>query len=286
MRACTISGHGNVDDLQNVLKMVEDHPRPLLSKRAKGDMLVRVLACSMAPGDVRVLSGRTSLVQSPPAFPYVAGGDICGVVEEAGPKAKFKKGDHVISMFSGLGPWDGLADFKICKSTHTARKPSSLSAVEAAALPSSALSAMVAADVVQKGDRVLMLGAGGGVGPFLLQLCRHRGASFICAATTQPQQALELGASMAIDSRTEDWKILPALRKEPVDVIFDLGLSPGTWEAAKTCGVIKPRPAGRYVPFGVIGDPHPKAQHVGDVLKIMFKMHAACASAARLVARS
>lgn len=79
MRAALCTGFGNVDE---VLSVVPDTPRPAFEpagKAARGRALVRVQATALAPGDVRVLSGRTREIQGPPSLPYVAGGaDLCG----------------------------------------------------------------------------------------------------------------------------------------------------------------------------------------------------------------
>lgn len=79
MRAALCADYGNVDE---VLSVVEDAPRPKFEpagKASRGHALIRVKATALAPGDVRVLSGRTREIQGPPSLPYVAGGtDLCG----------------------------------------------------------------------------------------------------------------------------------------------------------------------------------------------------------------
>lgn len=79
MRAALCTGYGSVDE---VLSVVADAPRPTFdpaSKASRGRALVRVKATALAPGDVRVLSGRTREIQGPPSLPYVPGGaDLCG----------------------------------------------------------------------------------------------------------------------------------------------------------------------------------------------------------------
>ncbi len=79
MRAALCTDFGDVDEM---LSVVPDAPRPAFdpaAKAARGRALVRVQATALAPGDVRVLSGRTRAVQGPPSLPYVAGGtDLCG----------------------------------------------------------------------------------------------------------------------------------------------------------------------------------------------------------------
>jgi len=82
-------------------------------------------------------------------------------------------------------PKGGLAEYALVKKAHTSLVPDSLSLVEAAALPSSALAAMRCAEAhMRKGDRVLVLGASGGVGVHLVQFLRIFGASHIAGTST------------------------------------------------------------------------------------------------------
>lgn len=79
MRAAMCSDFGAVDE---VLTIVPDAPRPTFEpaeKASRGFALIRVQATALAPGDVRVLSGRTREIQGPPSVPYIPGGaDLCG----------------------------------------------------------------------------------------------------------------------------------------------------------------------------------------------------------------
>lgn len=79
MRAAMCSDYGAVDE---VLTVVSDAPRPIFGPATKSFQkfaLVRVQATALAPGDVRVLSGRTREIQGPPKLPYIPGGaDLCG----------------------------------------------------------------------------------------------------------------------------------------------------------------------------------------------------------------
>lgn len=154
MRAATASELGrSVDD---VLDVVENFPKvefdPADPKNA-GYALVRVQACALAPGDVRVLSGRTREVQGPPAFPYVPGGDVCGVVEAVADGETFiQPGDTVVSQFHvNRG---GLAEYTIVKTAFCARKPPRLTPSEAAATASSGAAAVLLSRNVKPGDRV------------------------------------------------------------------------------------------------------------------------------------
>lgn len=240
MRAATISKHGG--NLETDLHVVDDFSRPAL-RSGKGEMVVRVLTCALAPGDVRVWSGECDLFQSPGFFPYVPGGDVCGVVEEVEADAPFEKGDVVISMFgpgpAGPGPAGGLAEYAVVRVENSVLKPASLSALEGAALASSSLTAFTAAAKVRPSDRVLVLGGAGGVGTGLVQLSRRAGASFVAATSTQRDLVLQLGADVVHDYRIEKWWELPQYKAQPFDIVFDCVGGKTGWPACSASGAVK-----------------------------------------------
>jgi NADPH:quinone reductase-like Zn-dependent oxidoreductase len=164
-------------DANQHLTMCTSWPRPSVKA---GQLLIRVLACSTAAGDVHMMSGRLSLVLKPPAWPYVPGMDVCGVVEEIGAGAVsgfgggFSVGDIVVAT-NGANAWGGLAELMAVDAKLAAPKPDNLSPVMAAACPVSAVTAlhMVEKEAkVKKGDRVLVLGGSGGVGTAAVQLAK------------------------------------------------------------------------------------------------------------------
>lgn len=134
-----------------------------------------------------------------------------------------KVGDKVVSQFDRN--WGGLAEYALAKSSQCARNPpAGLSPAEAAATASSGASAVVISRHVKRGDRVLVIGGSGGVGSFLVQLARAKGASYIVAVSTQTELMAELGADKAIDYREEDVWESNEFQEEAgkFDVVFDL----------------------------------------------------------------
>lgn len=135
-----------------------------------------------------------------------------------------KVGDKVVSQFDKN--WGGLAEYALAKSGNCVRNPPArLSAAELAATSSSGASALVISRHVKHGDRVLIIGGSGGVGSFLVQLARAKGASFVAAVSTQTELMKELGVDRAIDYREEDvWASgeFQAEGGEQFDVVFDL----------------------------------------------------------------
>ena len=189
----------------------------------KGFALVRVLACALAPGDVRVLSGRTRRFQGPPAMPYIPGGDVCGVVEAVWHgETSLCVGDCVVAQFHQNH--GGLAEYAVVRTSFCALKPPNITAAEGAATASSGATALVIARNIRRGDRVLILGGAGGVGTFLVQLAKVQGAAFVAATSTQTELLQQLGVDEAIDYRNVDVWTLPRFQTPQgrFDVIVDL----------------------------------------------------------------
>ena len=154
MRAASVSDLGrNVDDVLDVVDNFSKVDFDPADPKNAGYALVRVQACALAPGDVRVLSGRTREVQGPPSFPYIPGGDVCGIVEAVADGEPFvRPGDSVVSQFHvNRG---GLAEYAVVKTAFCARKPPRLTPSEAAATASSGTAAVLLSRNVKRGDRV------------------------------------------------------------------------------------------------------------------------------------
>lgn len=240
MRACTAERiHCKVDGAG--LKIVDDRPKPV--RKNKKQMVIRVLATSLAPGDVRVMSGDCDIAQAPPSFPYIPGGDVCGIVEDVAEGAKFKKGDCVISMFH-FAPRDRLAEYALVYVNECGLKPKSISPVEACAIPSSVLSAHKLAQMkIRKGDRVLVLGGTGGVGAHLVQLAKHVGASYVAATGSDMELLTSLGVDRAHNYQDENdkWWELQEYLDNPFDVVVDLvgGPEGWAWPIAKRTKAVK-----------------------------------------------
>ena len=240
MRAIVASRTGGREAYNDLFKSVTDWPRP---KRGQGQMLVKVQAVSLAPGDVRTLSGATSLVQKPKAgWPMVPCGDLSGIVEEADPDCdRFKVGDNVISRFHDT-PEGGLAEYAVVSTALTGIKPAEMSWVDAAAVPASVVAALrIARKWVRDGDRVLVLGGSGGVGSHIVQMLKGNGASFVAATShSHPDLLTHFGLDRVIDYSNESWYDIEEFQKDPLDLVIDLA-SPGepgeAYERAK--GILK-----------------------------------------------
>ena len=178
---------------------------------------------------------------------------IARVVEAIADGEKYLQvGDTVVSQFDQN--WGGLAEYAVAKAAHCARNPPArLSSAETAAIGSSGASAVAISGHVKSGDRVLVIGGSGGVGTFLVQLARAKGASFVAAVSTQTELMRELGVDRAIDYREEDVWALAEFQAEggKFDVVFDLvekGWDRVVSEEGRARPIIKAaRKGGRFV---------------------------------------
>uniref|UniRef100_A0A7R9WJG4 Enoyl reductase (ER) domain-containing protein n=1 Tax=Pseudictyota dubia TaxID=2749911 RepID=A0A7R9WJG4_9STRA len=250
MKVAVATGFGDIDSDVHIRT---DWPRPSLKDddiafykkqhdiKPKDDvrfMVIRVLSCALAPGDVRILSGKTSYMQLPPGgHPYVPGSDVCGVVEEVQDgETKFKVGDVVVSRFDEPRPLGGLAEYRLVRTDLSERAPTKLSPEQCCGLPASGMAAKLLAErYVQGGDRVLILGGSGGVGTMLCQYVKLRGASFIAATSTTKALVESLGADVVIDYRTTNWWEMEEFQKEKFDVVLDL-VGGDNWEKGGLSG--------------------------------------------------
>jgi len=197
-----------------------DVPRP--GPLADDQVLVRVRAVSINRGDYYGVSAPGLLLRPlmggflRPKDPAL-GGDFAGVVEAAGKDMTgFEPGDEVFGSRTG-----SFAEYVAARMV--AHKPAGVSFEEAACVAVSALTALQALrdrGRLQPGQRVLVNGASGSVGPFAVQIAKALGAAHVTAvcSTRNVEQARELGADLVLDYTKEDF----TTRGERYDVIVDI----------------------------------------------------------------
>jgi len=200
-----IQVHEFVNDFQNIpsqaMLMSENVVMPTPKKN---EMLIRVLACSLSPGDVIKVHGNLIFLH-PDKFPFIPSMDVCGVVENPNGHEKFKEGDIVVAA-KGLESIGGMAEFMTIPYDEAVLKPQSVSVLEAAASSSAITARNAVLDHVHKGQRVLILGGSGGVGTAAITMAKkHAGASFVATTSTQTELCKKLGADTVIDYREENW---------------------------------------------------------------------------------
>jgi NADPH:quinone reductase-like Zn-dependent oxidoreductase len=172
------------------------------------DVLVRVRAAGCGPDVWHLMTGLPYFVRLMPGFRKlrkgVRGRDAAGVVEAVGGNVtSLKPGDEVMGIVEG-----SFAELGVGREGTLVRKPERLTFEEAAAAPISGLTALQALRDVAKmrpGQRVLVIGAGGGVGTLTVQLAAAWGAEVtgVCGPS-KADLVLSLGAVETIDYARTD----------------------------------------------------------------------------------
>ncbi len=216
MKAMVQDRFGSADVLR-----VEETPLPAV---ADDRVLVRVRAASINAKDWRLMHGDPAVGRV--AFGMglrrpsqrVQGGDLAGVVSAVGKdSSRFTPGDEVFGTGSAT-----FAEYAVASERSLAPKPAQLSFVEASAVGiagTTALQGLRDHGHLATGQRVLVNGAGGGVGTFAVQIAKALGAHV--TAATRPKTvdlARSLGADEVIDTAREDF----TRRPERYDLILDI----------------------------------------------------------------
>jgi len=214
MRAIVQRCYGSPEVLESA-----DVDRPAVGD---DDALVRVRAASVHPGDYFIMTGEPYVVRLAfglrrPRHP-IPGRDLAGVVAAVGKDvADLQPGDEVF----GWSTTGTLAEYACVPADQLVRTPANLSAGQAAAVPTSGLTALQALrDIahVQPGQAVLITGASGGVGTFAVQIAKALGAEVTGVCSTRNMELVRsVGADHVIDYTRTDFT-RTGLR---YDVIFD-----------------------------------------------------------------
>jgi NADPH:quinone reductase-like Zn-dependent oxidoreductase len=187
---------------------------------AAGEVLVRVAASAYSAADGSIRAG---LLPIPIELPHIPGYDVSGVVDSIGDGVvDFAVGDPVIA-FLPMERNGGAAEYVIAPAEAVVSAPTSIPLADAAGLPSVALTAWQALfddGRLEAGQRVLIIGAGGVVGKYAIQLAKRAGVHVIATASPRSIDAVRAaGADEIIDHTVTE--LLPAL-DERVDVLLNL----------------------------------------------------------------
>jgi NADPH:quinone reductase-like Zn-dependent oxidoreductase len=200
MKAIVQDGFGSADVLE--FRDIED---PMVGQE---DVLVRVHAAGAGPDVWHLMTGMPYFVRLMPGFYKmrngVRGRDVAGTVEAVGAKVTgFRPGDEVMGIAEG-----SFAELAPARVDKLVLKPARLSFEEAAAAPISGLTALQAIRDVAKvppGQRVLVIGAGGGVGTLTVQVAKAFGAHVTGVASASKAELVRaIGADDVIDYTRED----------------------------------------------------------------------------------
>jgi len=198
MKALVINQFGGHEQL-----VIQEVAMPLPKS---DEVLIRVHAAGVNPVDFKIRNGSMKMITGK-KFPRILGGDVAGIVEQAGKNSVFRPGDKVFAMLSLKG--GAYAEFITVKETQLCLIPAGFSMTEAAATPLAALTALQAfqkSNGVNPGDQVLINGASGGVGTFAVQIAKAMGAEVTAVCSTANLElAKSLGADHLIDYTIEDF---------------------------------------------------------------------------------
>jgi len=216
MKAIVQDTYGGTD----VLKL-RDIGKPIVGD---DDILVKVHAAGVDAGVWHVMAGLPYMIRiagfglRAPKQP-IRGVDLSGQVEAVGKNiSQFKPGDDVYGTANGT-----YAEYAVTTGEKLSLKPTNLSYEQAAAVPTSALTALQAVRNqanVKPGQKVLVVGASGGVGSFAVQIAKAMGAKVTGVASTPKLDMLHtIGVDHVIDYRREDF----TRQSERYDIIVDTG---------------------------------------------------------------
>ncbi len=226
MRAARILQHGPPSVI-----VIEDLPRPV---PAPDELLVRVKAAGVGPWDALVREGKSGIKQP---LPLILGSDISGIVEAVGSEVpEFMPGEDVYGStnprFTG-----GYTELALASGKMMARKPKTLSYIEAASAPVVTVTAwQMLFDYAKAiaGQTALIHGAAGNVGAYAVQLAARAGIHVI--ATVGPADldyVRRLGAEKVVNFRAERFEE----SVKSVDIVID---TVGGETQERSLGVLKP----------------------------------------------
>ena len=241
MKAIVVRRYGAPDALR-----LEDAEQP---RPGPGQVLVRVRAASINSWDWDNLRGSPFVNRMMnglrrPKY-LIPGADIAGRVEAVGEEVtRFRPGDEVFGDLCGAG-WGAFAEYVCAPETALALKPARASFEQAAALPQAAVLALQGIrdyGRVQPGQRVLINGAGGGVGTFAIQLAKAAGAE-VTGVDSAPKLEVvrSVGADRVLDYQRDDY----TSHARRYDLILDVVGKRSMFEVERALA-----PGGSYIMVG------------------------------------
>jgi len=209
-----------------------------------GQIVVDIAAASVNGADWKVRDGKSGQLAH---FPYVLGRDFSGTVSAVGTGVvDLRVGDDVFAVCD-VGQEGAYAEKIAIKAAIVAKKPNSLSHLEAAALALAGLTAICTVEDTLKlkaGETILIQGGAGGVAAFAIQLAKHLGAHVITTASaTNHGYVRTLGADEVIDYNAVDF----AQVVKNCDAVFD---TVGGDVAQRSFAVLKPGGRAAFIASG------------------------------------
>jgi NADPH:quinone reductase-like Zn-dependent oxidoreductase len=245
---------------------------------ATDEIVVDVAAASVNAADWKFRSGQYTR-HSDAKFPLIPGRDFSGMVSALGSKVgDLKIGDEVFGVLEA-GKEGTYAEKLAIKAAVVAKKPKTLSHVDAAAVALTGLTAVNSlADTLQlkKGETILIQGGAGGVAGFAIQFAKHLGARVVATTSAANRDYVrDLGADEVIDYNTQDFtKVVSGC-----DAVFE---TVGGEVAQKSFAVLKPGGRAAFIASGMEA-PKPNRADVVSLRPPVGRSRAAMERVAELV---
>jgi NADPH:quinone reductase-like Zn-dependent oxidoreductase len=240
LKAIIHTEYGDAD----VLRLTEvEKPKPV-----DNQLLVKVFAVSINDWDWGLFKGNTFVNRLMYGLfkpkKQILGSDIAGRVEAVGKSVtRFKPGDEVFGDLSGQ--WGGFAEYVCVNETAVGLKSPQMTFEQAAAIPQAAMLAvqgLVDVGNIQHGQKLLINGAGGGVGTFAIQIAKLYGAEVTVVESENKLGLLRsMGASYVIDYKKQDF----TMNGQTYDLILDVKTDRSIFNYLRVL-----KPGGTYVTVG------------------------------------
>lgn len=240
MKAIVYTEYGLPEVLQ--LKEIEKPvPKP-------NEVLVKVFAASLNDWDWELLRGDSLVIRLMNGIgkpkKTILGSDIAGRIEAVGTNVtRFKIGDEVYGDLSG--DWGGFAEYVCARENFLEKKPRGMTFEHAAAIPQAAMLAvqgLIDVGEIKNGQRILINGAGGGVGTFGVQIAKLYGAEVTGVDRSQKLDMMRsIGFDHVIDYTKEDF----TRNEKQYDLILDTKTNRSVFAYPRSLS-----PCGTYVTVG------------------------------------
>jgi NADPH:quinone reductase-like Zn-dependent oxidoreductase len=230
MKAIAYQKFGDTNVLQNV-----EQPTPSIQS---DQVLVKVKAVSINPMDWKIRNGEMKLM-SGSKFPKNTGADFAGIIEDIGASVTgFRKGDEVFGVVKNMMKEGASAEYLAVPSSLIWQKPANVSFAQAASIPVVGTAAVTASQKmgnINAQTSILVNGATGGFGMFLLQLLRQKGSNVTAVTSSRAiESAKKWGANSVIDYTKEN----VLTQKNTYDIVIDLSGKMGYTNAKQ---IMKPK---------------------------------------------
>jgi NADPH:quinone reductase len=207
-------------DALQIVDLPERHAGP-------GEVRLRVNAAAVNPTDTYHADGsRAEMLEAAGPPPYIPGMDVAGVLDEIGEgvTTDLRIGDHVMGIVVPKGSHGGYSSSLVLPAGSIAAVPAGASDIEASTLPMNGLTARLTLDLLalSPGDTLLVTGAAGAYGGYVVQLAKADGLRVVADASSADEALVEtLGADMVVRRGVDVASRVREVLPEGVDAVAD-----------------------------------------------------------------